>query len=186
MELAARAMTLPAYESFFAEWLRAGQQHHASEAPKEPAFLEGYQAKFFSPEDFAALQAFTEILIPTDDTPGAREARCASFIDFVLAASTEYAPQTQAQWRRAMSTLKKQGFHAADAKTRERMVDELSRLENTRTAGNEMLAAFRLIKRENTFAFYTSREGMIDTLDYRGDSYNLTFPACNHPEHHVI
>jgi len=27
---------------------------------------------------------------------------------------------------------------------------------------------------------------MIDTLDYRGNSYNASFPACDHPEHHTI
>ena len=38
----------------------------------------------------------------------------------------------------------------------------------------------------NAFAFYTAREGMIEALDYKGNSYNATFPPCNHPEHHVV
>ena len=46
--------------------------------------------------------------------------------------------------------------------------------------------AYRLIKQQNTFAFYTSRAGMIETLDYRGNSFNATFPACTHPEHQVV
>ena len=44
----------------------------------------------------------------------------------------------------------------------------------------------RLIKQQNTFAFYTSRAGMIDALDYRGNSFNVTFPGCNHPKHQVV
>ena len=48
------------------------------------------------------------------------------------------------------------------------------------------LAAYKWIKQQNTFAFYTSRAGMIENLDYRGNSYNATFPACNHPEHHKV
>ena len=40
--------------------------------------------------------------------------------------------------------------------------------------------------RTSTFAFFTSREGMIDTLDYKGNAYNAAFPACEHPEHHTI
>jgi hypothetical protein len=43
-----------------------------------------------------------------------------------------------------------------------------------------------MIKQQNTFAFYTSRAGMIETLDYKGNSYNEVFPACDHPEHHVL
>jgi hypothetical protein len=40
-----------------------------------------------------------------------------------------------------------------------------------------------LIKQQNTFAFYTSRAGMIEALDYRGNTFNAVFPACDHPEH---
>ncbi len=46
--------------------------------------------------------------------------------------------------------------------------------------------AYLLIKHQNTFAFYTSRAGMIDALDYKGNSYNATVPACTHPEHHTV
>ena len=45
---------------------------------------------------------------------------------------------------------------------------------------------YRLIKQQNTFAFYTSRAGMIEALDYRGNSFNAEFPACNHPEHQTV
>ena len=81
--LAAYALALPSAADFF----KSSQD---------------YQPKFFDSEDFAALEAFTEILIPTDETPGAREARCAQFIDFVLASSDE-APRKE--WREAMRAL---------------------------------------------------------------------------------
>src|SRR5260221_1212364 len=107
LELAARAAAVQGASEFFSVWLRASQTHeHAGKAPPEPPLLRDYQPKFFDPEDFAALQAFTEILIPTDDTPGAREAHCSHYIDFVLQASGEFAPQTQKQWRDALAALK--------------------------------------------------------------------------------
>ena len=135
-----------------------------------------YKPKFFDAEDFAALQSFTEILIPTDDTPGAREARCAQFIDFLLDASEE-DPKAQAIWRKTMSTLRDLGYHAASPQERARLVDEMARHDDP---------AFRIVKQLNTFAFYTSRAGQIEALDYRGMSYNATFPACTHPEHKVL
>jgi hypothetical protein len=49
-----------------------------------------------------------------------------------------------------------------------------------------LYTVYRLIKQQNTFAFYTSRAGLIEALDYRGNSYNDTFPACTHPEHHAL
>ncbi len=187
LDLAIRVAATPAGTEFFAAWKAAAQEHHhPSSAPAEPSVLRNYQPQFFSPEDFQALQAFTEILIPTDDTPGAREAYCAHYIDFLLNAMTEHAPETQKQWRSAMAALKAAGFHAADAKGRETLVEAISKPERDRSVQHPAYFAYRLIKRENTFAFYTAREGMIEALDYKGNSYNQIFPACNHPEHHHV
>ena len=186
LDLALRAAALPAAGPFFAEWLQAAQEHqHASRnsAPPQSSFLRDYKPSFFAPEDFAALQSLTEILIPADETPGAREAYCAHYIDFVLQASP---PLTAQQWRGAMSALKAAGFHASDLKGRESLLEAMSRPERDRSATHPCYYAYRLIKQQNTFAFYTSRAGMIETLDYKGNSYNASFPACTHPEHRVL
>lgn len=185
-QLAACAVAAPGAAAFFTAWLDAApRQHSAAQmiAPPEPPLLRDYRPSFFPPEDFQALQAFTEILIPTDDTPGAREAHCAHFIDFVLQASTEAAPGTQKVWRAALAALRDSGFHAADATRRAALVAEMARPERERGSTHPAYAAYRLIKQENAFAFYTSRAGMIESLDYRGNSYNASFPECTHPEH---
>jgi hypothetical protein len=189
LDLAMRAAALPAAGQFFSAWLQAAEEHKhssTSTAPPEPPFLRDYKPGFFGPEDFAALQAFTEILIPTDDTPGAREAHCAHYIDFVLQAAVEASPELVKQWRQAMSALKTSGFHAADVSERRALVEQIARPERDRTATHPAYAAYRLIKQQNAFAFYTSRAGMIETLDYKGNSFNTSFPPCNHPEHHVV
>jgi gluconate 2-dehydrogenase gamma chain len=183
LEIVTRAAALPGAAEFFSTWLRAADDHQHSTAPPEPPLLRDYQPKFFNAEDFAALQSFTEILIPTDDTPGAREAHCAHFIDFVLESSPE---ENQAQWRNAMAALRTAGFHAADALGRAALVAAISAPERDHAASHPAFAAYRLIKQQNTFAFYTSRAGMIEALDYRGNSYNTSFPACDHPEHHRV
>jgi hypothetical protein len=158
--------------------LRAQEHQHrnlaASEAPRDPELLRDYQPTFFAAKDFEALESFTEILIPTDETPGAREARCAHYIDFVLQSTPNTNP-----WRAAMAALKDAGFHSADAKGRETLVAKLA------DPSDPNHAVFQLIKQQTAFAFYTSRPGMIETLDYRGNSFNPTFPACDHPEHHA-
>ena len=135
LNLAMRATALPGGAEFFSAWLKAADDHkHGSDAPPEPPLLRNYQPKFFSPEDFTTLQAFTEILIPTDDTPGAREAHCAHYIDFLLHAA-DGAPAMQKQWRDAMTALKEAGFHSADAKRRAALVEEIARPE-TRPFGH--------------------------------------------------
>jgi hypothetical protein len=186
LQLAAYALALPGAATFFGTWLEAASQHVMGSQPPEPPLLRDYQPKFFDAADFAALQAITAILIPTDDTPGAREARCAHFIDFVLQASIEHAPETGRQWRDAMQALRQAGFHTADASGQAAIVAAMARPEREAGATHPAYAAYRLIKQQNTFAFYTSRAGMIECLDYRGNSYNATFPACDHPEHRMV
>ena len=131
-----------------------------------------YQPKFFDAEDFAA-PASTEILIPTDETPGAREARCAQFIDFVL--------------RRRRTRLETNGVRQCAPCARRDSIQPapLSAKPSWKLSPGGTAAhyphpayfAYRLIKQQNTFAFYTSRTGMIEVLDYRGNSHNPSFPC---------
>jgi gluconate 2-dehydrogenase subunit 3-like protein len=186
LDLAVRAAALPGASHFFSAWFQQSGATANTYAPPEPPLLRDYQPKFFAADDFAALQAFTEILIPTDDTPGAREAHCAHYIDFVLQAATGVNADLQRDWHQAMTTLREAGFHAADAAGRAALVEAMSRPEHDRTVTHPAYRAYRLIKQQNTFAFYTSRAGMIETLDYRGNSFNQSFPACDHPEHHTL
>jgi hypothetical protein len=190
LDLALRAAAVPGAAAFFSSWFSHGQAQQTMSpgayAPPEPPTLKNYKPSFFATEDFEALKAFTEILIPTDDTPGARQAFCAHYIDFVLQAATGSSPNPQQQWRDAMAALRQAGFHAADAAGRAALVEAMSLPERDRTAKHPAYAAYRLIKQQNTFAFYTSRAGSIEALEYRGNSYNPEFPACNHPEHRAV
>src|SRR5579885_490851 len=113
LDLLVRAAALPAGAEFLATWLQAGQAHRHSAAPPQPPLLRNYQPKFFDSADFEALQAFTEILIPSDDTPGAREARCAYYIDFFLQSASDHGLELPQTWRKAMEVLKATGFHGA-------------------------------------------------------------------------
>jgi hypothetical protein len=178
LRLAAAAAALPGATHFLGPWLQAAQR----DDPAQP----DYVPKFLDRDDFAALEAFTAILIPTDDTPGAREARCAEFIDFLLQASATVDPNMARQWRAAMTALRDTGFHAGDEKQRADLVAAMSRPELERGATHPAYVAYRLIKQQNTFAFYTSRQGLIECLEYKGNSYNASFPACDHPEHHTL
>ncbi len=188
LELAVRAAALPAAAQFFPAWLKAAEDHNhgGAQAPPQPPTLQNYKPQFFSAEDFSALQAMTELLIPTDETPGAREAHCAHYIDFVMQASREANPKLQEQWRDAMKALQTAGFHTASGPQRAKLLEAMSLPERDRTAKHALFPAYRLIKTQNTFAFYTARAGMIEALDYRGNSYNVTFPPCEHPEHHTV
>jgi len=187
LHMAACAAALPHGAEFLRVWFETarvhGHQQQPGWQPPEPPLLRDYSPKFFDAADFDALRAFTEILIPTDDTPGAREAYCAHFIDFLLQASPA-APQKR--WRDAMRALKEAGFYEAAAPQRVALVEAMSKPERSPTATHPAYFAYRLIKEQNTFAFYTSRAGMIEALDYKGNAFNAAFPACDHDEHKTV
>jgi len=44
-----------------------------------------YKPLFFSSQQFQMIEHLTDMIIPTDETPGAKEAGVAEFIDFMVA-----------------------------------------------------------------------------------------------------
>lgn len=188
-----RAFAAAGAQPFFSGWIRAAEADaHAyahgagSHAPPEPDRWMGYKPRFFSPEQFAALQSFTEILIPSDETPGAREAHVAPFIDFVVNAAGEYAPGMQKEWRTAMEWLDASGFRTMSPQARLQLVAEASAPERDGSKKHPGFAAYQLIKDMTVRAFYTSRVGLVDVLEYKGLAYLTEFPGCSHAEHHKV
>ena len=187
--LIARATATVGAESFLAPWLAGDREHqHAADAksPADPHNWKSYQPKFFSQEEFVWLQWYTEILIPTDDTPGAREAQVASFIDFVVNAAAEFAPEIQTQWREAIEWLRNNKFGSLSSKQQEALIAAASATELDHSASTPAFTVYRLIKEMTVRAFYTSRIGLVDVLEYKGIAYLTEFPACTHPEHQHV
>lgn len=178
-----RAATMAGASGFFEGWLRAAQiptHHTSSEAPPEPDLWTNYQPKFFSSEEIEMLDVFTAILIPTDETPGAREAHVVPFIDFVVNAAAEYEPELQQEWRNAVYFLRDHNFAKSPAAEQAAFIESMSQ-----PAADGHLS-YQLIKDMTVHAFYTSRVGLIDVLEYKGNAYLTEFPGCNHPQHRQV
>ena len=132
------------------------------------------------------LEAFSAILIPTDDTPGAREAHVAHFIDFVIDAAAEHAPEMQTEWRRAMDWLHAQNFGSLAPGQQLELIAQMSQPEIDRQKKHDGFPVYRLIKDMTVRAYYTSRAGLVEALEYKGNAYLTAFPACTHPEHRKV
>jgi hypothetical protein len=184
--LIARATATAGASSFLTPWLAASENHRHNAAPNDPHDWSNYRPKFFSAEEYEWLDAFTAILIPTDETPGAREAHVAAFTDFVVTAAAEFAPEVQGQWREAMNWLRNASFAAASAEQRLALVTAAGAAEFDHRATHPGFATYQLIKEMTVRAFYTSRVGLIDVLEYQGIAYLTEFPACTHPEHQRV
>jgi hypothetical protein len=174
-----RVAASAAGQSFLSSWLGAAHEV-MSTAPPAPDRFNHYVPQFFSADEFHALDQFTAILLPTDETPGAREAYVAPFIDFVLAAAGEYAPEMQEQWRHAMEWLMGAGFINLTES------EQIALMRNASSPSHRAHEHFQLIKQLAVYAFYTSRAGLVDNLEYKGLAYLTEFPGCTHPEHGAV
>lgn len=167
--LVAKAAATVAGESFLSAWLLSAHEMDEA-APPEPERWANYKPQFFSVEQFSLVDKFTALLIPTDETPGAREAHLAEFIDFIVYSAREYSPETQSHWKTAVGWLQKNNFD-------EKLMTEMAQ------PGHPGHEYFQIMKQLAVYGFYTSRAGLIDNLEYKGVSYLVAFPACTHPEH---
>ena len=128
---------------------------------------------FFTREEFAMVDEISEMIIPTDEhSPGARAAGCAAYIDARLAESWTDEPKTQ--WR--------DGLKAIDAISQEmhgkpfmQATPEQRIAVLTRISKNEMDAKkpeehfFREIKGRTVHAYYTSKIGIHQEMEYKGN-----------------
>src|SRR5450759_3319485 len=77
LTLAAGATTFPG----FSKWSFACGHISKNLAQIKPAV---YQPLFFSAPEYAMIERLADVIIPTDNTPGAREAGVSEFIDLMV------------------------------------------------------------------------------------------------------
>lgn len=75
MALASAASQFPG----FSRWTFGGGSGHTGKSAEE------YLLQFFTPSEYRLVEKLAERIIPSDDTPGAREAGVSEFIDFMVA-----------------------------------------------------------------------------------------------------
>jgi hypothetical protein len=162
--------------------------HHAAPQDRQPA--QAYTPQFFKPREFETVELLTEMIIPTDDKPGAREARVADYIDFVVFSAAEFRPMLQEEWTKGLALLdrlskEKHGaaFRQISGPHREELLMEMSLPERDPLQKHPGHRFYLLAKDMTVEGFYSSRVGLIGALEYQGLTYLNEFPGCTHPEH---
>lgn len=79
--------------------LIAQAHQHAKSAS---AFVDSKTFRFFTPQQAADYEAFASQIIPSDDTPGAKEANVVRFTDYAL---SEIEPQSKKDFAAALEAL---------------------------------------------------------------------------------
>jgi gluconate 2-dehydrogenase gamma chain len=163
-----------------------GMPHSQDESPQG----EAYKPKFFKPEQLKTVELLAEMIIPTDEEPGAKEARVAEYVDFVVYSAKEFEPDMRREWTEGLAFLERESqkrfgsaFRLASEANRVSLLTEMSLPERDPNTEREGFTFFRLAKEMTVEGFYTSKVGLMDVLNYQGMEYNADFPGCTHAEH---
>ena len=164
--------------------------HAAGHSRADEETTKTYVPQFFKRKQFRTVEVLTEMILPTDDQPGAKEAQVANYIDFVVFSAREFEPSLQQSWLDGLALVDRESqkrfgkaFALASDADRIVLLTEMSLPEHSPKAQHEGYAFFQLVKEMTVEGFYTSRVGLIDVLDYQGMNYMSEFPGCTHPEH---
>jgi gluconate 2-dehydrogenase subunit 3-like protein len=159
----------------------------AAEEPAQP-----YTPQFFKPDEFATVEILTEMIIPTDDKPGAKEAHVANYIDFVVFSAAEFEPSLQRDWSQGLAWLAQESqkrygesFRQVSPSDREQLLTDMSLPERDPKVAETHpgFAFYRLVKDMTVEGFFTSRVGLVGFLEYQGMAFLSEFAGCTHPEH---
>lgn len=143
----------------------------------------GYQPQFFTAAEYATLESLTEMIIPTDQTPGAREAGVSEFIDFMVWSDdrVQYDFRTGLTWLDARSTqLYGKPFVGAAPGQQAELLERLAYKAKHRLGEEDGQSFFRLIREYTVMGFYTTRIGL-EQLDCPAlQHFYSGSPACPH------
>jgi hypothetical protein len=85
-----------------------------------------------------------------------------------------------------MNFLQRANFSQLTNEQQVKLVTQMAEPELGKAKKGDGFEAYRTIKDMSLHAFYTSRVGLVDVLEYKGNAYLTEFPGCNHPEHHKV
>ena len=194
--LASVAGTFPG----FRQWAFACS-HAAPDAGLAQAAKSSYKPLFFSPKQFKLVEHLAEMIIPADDTPGAREAGVAEFIDFMVAnrvpvnGSDEMSQNTALgsavqghflaglSWMNAHSKSEfEHEFLDCSAEQQNSLLQEIAYKETYKPATETGREFFQLMRDYTVVGYYTTKIGL-ESLGYPGlRTAWPKAPGCAHPD----
>ncbi|HET6177575.1 MAG TPA: gluconate 2-dehydrogenase subunit 3 family protein [Candidatus Sulfotelmatobacter sp.] len=147
-----------------------------------------YKPQFFTPAEYAVVERLAEIIIPSDGTPGAKEAGVAEFIDFMVASDpdAQYGFRTGLTWLDAHSeqTAGKR-FGELTLPQQTSLLEPLGFKDKARPGGEAGRRFFGMMREYTVMGFYTSEIGFKE-LDNPALKFYSESPECPHkddPEH---
>jgi len=149
----------------------------------------GAQAKsgtrFFTPAQHALIEELSETIIPADShSGGAKAAKVADFIEQTVRESTD--DQQKAVWREGLRLMESMSQHYngksfADASTEEKIAVLKVLSDNAHMTDVPEVQFFLELKRLTVRGYYTSKIGIHDELEYKGNRVLMEYVGCGDP-----
>jgi len=186
----------------FSKWAFACPQDHPKVSSQVGAA--SYKPLFFSPQQYQMVEHLAEMIIPEDDSPGAKKAGVAEFIDFMVAnrapvstsrdiRSTDdaIAAGNEAQNRfragldwidaRSHSEFKRQ-FLDCTPEQQNSLVEELAYKAKFKPMTESGRAFFQMMRDYTVVGYYTTKIGL-QSIGYPGlRTVWPKMPGCPHPD----
>jgi len=166
--------------------VRAEGHHHHVVAPLVTEATASRTPSFFDKHQYATVTELASLIIPTDETPGAREAKVNEYIDMIVG---ESAVDVKKIYLDGLAWLDKTSVERHNKKfidlTNNQQVailTEISQIKNPTPENEVQTKFFKAMKDITIDGFYTSKIG-IEELGYIGNTVLDEFPGCTHPEH---
>jgi hypothetical protein len=136
-----------------------------------------YRPRFFADAEFQTVARLASLTIPSDETPGAREARVEEWIDFLLSESDEARRRLYRDGLARLGTLCQERHAESFLK-----LPEAAQVQVLQQLSEAQAAFFQALKEDVVFGFYTSEIGLSE-LQWGGQTFHAECPGCNHPAH---
>jgi hypothetical protein len=135
--------------------------------------------RFFTQAEFALVDELSELIIPADDhSLGARAAKAAEYIDQRLAESPDEEPKRE--WREGLKLIDQisnemsgRPFMQASPEQRVALLERIAQNETNPQKPEEKF--FVELKSRVAHAYYTSKIGIHNELEYKGNTYLREF-----------
>ena len=169
----------------FSRWAYARAHPMADAAPVASS---QFKPQFFSADEYALVEQLTDLIIPHDDTPGARDAGVAEFVDFMVAHDhdQQYAFRTGLTWLNAHAArMLGKPFLELTQGQQVSLLEPLAYRAKYRDGEEDGREFFGRIRELTIIGFYTSEIGYRE-LDNPALQLYAKSPACPHtddPEH---
>ncbi len=160
------------------------QAETAPAAPQvKPAAESKSAARFFTPAQHALVEELSETIIPADShSGGAKAAKVADYIDQVLRESLD--DSQKALWREGLRLVDLMSRHYSgksfvDASPEEKIAVLTVLSDNDRMTDLPEVRFFIELKRLTVRGYYTSKIGIHDECEYKGNRILQDFVGCD-------